>query len=105
MTDAEEGPGMPDELETLRARIEEIDGAIVGLLGERFRLTRWLGRIKERANLPVESPEREAELRALCARWAEGEGLEPRLVLELFELVRTHSKLEQSAEGRRPRTA
>lgn len=94
-----------DELGSVRARIEAIDAEILALLGERFRHVRWLGRFKERAHLPVENPEREAELRALYLRQAEAEGLDPDLVLRLFEGILARSKVEQSAQGRRPRTA
>lgn len=102
---ADDPPDPRSELESVRARIEEIDAEILALLGERFRHVRWLGRYKERACLPVENPAREAELRELYLRRAEAEGLDPGLVLRLFEGVLARSKIEQGAQGRRPRPA
>jgi chorismate mutase len=96
---------MGEELEVLRARIQQLDEAIIRLLGERFANVRVLGRYKAIANLTVEDPEREAELRELYLIAARREGLDPTLVLKLFEVVHEHSRAEQRAQGRRPKTA
>jgi len=96
---------MDGDLELLRARIEELDTAVIRLLGERFAHVRLLGRAKALAGLAVENPEREAELRAFHLRAAEREGLDPTLVGRVFEVVLEHSKAEQRAQGRRPKTA
>ena len=97
--------GGPEDLDLLRARIEELDAEIVHLLGERFVHVRLLGRWKALAALPIESSEREAELRALYLQAAQREGLDTKLVLRVFELVLEHSKAEQRAQARRPKTA
>jgi chorismate mutase len=96
---------MTEDLEVLRARIEELDGAIVRILGERFANVRLLGRRKAIEGVPVEDPEREDELRALYLRAAEREGLAPELVLRVFEVIHDHSKAEQRRQGRRTKTA
>jgi len=96
---------MGEDLELLRARIDEIDSAIIRLLGERFTHVRLLGRWKALAGLPVENPERENHLRALYLAAAQRESLDPTLVLKLFEVVLEHSKAEQHGQGRRPKTA
>lgn len=93
------------DIDIVRTRIGEIDTAILRLLGERFSHVRLLGRWKALAELPVESPEREAELRALYLQSARREGLDPELVLRVLELVLAHSKTEQRAQARRPKTA
>jgi chorismate mutase len=97
--------GGPEDLDLLRARIEELDAEIVHLLGERFVHVRLLGRWKAMADVPVENPAREAELRALHRQAAERAGLDPALVQRIFEAVLEHSKAEQHAQGRRPKTA
>lgn len=97
--------GDAPDLDLLRARIEELDAEILRLLGERFVHVRLLGRWKALADLPVENPAREAELHAFHQTVAEREGLDPVLVRRLFELVLEHSKAEQRAQGRRPKTA
>ncbi len=94
-----------DGIEFLRARIEELDSAIIRLLGERFAHVRLLGRWKALEDLPVENPAREAELRALYLQASQREGLDPLLVLQIFEAVHAHSKAVQDAQSRRPKTA
>lgn len=94
-----------EDMDVVRARIAEIDAAILRLLGERFAHVRLLGRWKARADLPVEDPQREAELRALYVKAAQREGLDLALVLRLFELVHERSRNEQHALARRPKAA
>lgn len=94
-----------EELEALRARIEDLDARVIRLLGERFAHVRRLGHHKALADVPVENPEREAELCALYVQAALHEGLAPDFVLRLFAVVHEHSKIEQAARNRRPRTA
>jgi chorismate mutase len=94
-----------EDIDIVRTRIGEIDTAILRLLGERFTHVRLLGRWKALAAVPVESPEREAELRALYLAAARREGLDPELVMRVLELVLEHSKTEQRAQARRPKTA
>jgi chorismate mutase len=89
-----------EDIEVMRTRIEEIDTAILRLLGERFSHVRLLGRFEERAELPVEYPEREARLRELYLRSARREGLDPGLVLRVFEVVHERSRAEQRAQSR-----
>jgi chorismate mutase len=97
--------GATEGIEFLRARIEELDSGIIRLLGERFAHVRLLGRWKALADQPVESPEREAQLRALYLQASLREGLDPQLVLGLFETVHEHSKAVQSAQARPTKTA
>src|SRR5262249_10132204 len=94
-----------DGIEFLRARIAELDSAVIRLLGERFAHVRLLGRWKALAEVPVEDPAREAELRALYHQAAQREGLDPLLVLRIFEAVHEQSRAVQAAQSRRPKTA
>jgi chorismate mutase len=94
-----------EDIELLRTRIEELDAAIIRLIGERFAHVRLLGRAKALAGQAVEDPERENELRSLYVQAAQREGLDPAFVLRLFETVLAHSRATQHAENRRPKTA
>jgi len=89
-----------EDIEFLRSRIEELDSGILRLLGERFAHVRLLGRWNARAE-----PERDAELRALYLHAAQREGLDPLLVLRVFDAVQEHSRAVLGGEVRRPLTA
>jgi len=96
---------MPEDLEVLRARIQELDEAVIRLLGERFANVRLLGRWKRIEGVPIEDPAREVELSGLYRRAAEREGLDVELVESLFRLVLEHSKAEQLAQAQQARRA
>ena len=51
-------------IEDWRRRIDEIDRQLVELLNERSQCAAEIGRIKQKANLPVYQPEREKEVLA-----------------------------------------
>lgn len=59
-----------DELNRIRASIDNIDAALVHLLAERFKHTQRVGRLKATHDLPPSDPAREARqierLRALA---------------------------------------
>lgn len=96
---------MSDELERLRARIDELDRQVLGLYARRFELVREIAHAKERAGRAVEDPAREERMRAAYARAAAELGLEPTLCEGLLELILRESKGLQSAvqaEGPRP---
>jgi chorismate mutase / prephenate dehydratase len=46
------------EIADWRKKIDEIDGKLVALLGERARVAEEIGRLKAKANLPIVEPER-----------------------------------------------
>lgn len=60
---------MSDRLSELRQRIDDVDGRLLDLLGERGRLVLEVGALKHATNAPVWRPEREAQiLRRLAER-------------------------------------
>ncbi len=89
-----------NELERIRARIQELDEALIRLLAQRFERVRALGALKAAENLPIEDETREAALRAHHARVAEREGIDPALVRRVFEALLAESKVVQRAAGR-----
>ena len=70
------GPSLPEEILALRRSIDNLDGAIVYLLAERFRLTTRVGIIKARDGLPASDPEREQWQTERLARIAQEAGLD-----------------------------
>lgn len=91
-----------DDLSILRKRLDEIDGDLVRLLTERFRVTDAVGRYKSKHRLSAVDPQREAEqfdrLRALAASG----GLEPEIAEKVLrciidEVVRRHRELAEGA--------
>jgi len=74
-------------LEPFRRRLDELDGQIAGLLGERFATCREIALYKREHEIPMMQPERVAEVRArYLARGAEVE-LPPDFTEDLFELL------------------
>jgi chorismate mutase len=59
-----------DELEEIRASIDNIDAALIHLLAERFKCTKRVGKLKAEHDMPPADPAREARqvtrLRALA---------------------------------------
>lgn len=91
------------ELGQIRARIQELDEALIRLLAQRFERVRALGQVKAAENLPIEDEAREAELRAHYARIAEREGVDPALVQRIFATILQESKGVQRAARRTKR--
>ena len=63
-----------DDIKEMRSEIDAIDASIAQLYRQRMEVARRIGRFKLEHNLPVDDPQREAQL--LTARTAE---LEPEL--------------------------
>ncbi len=55
---------MPDDLDAIRARINDLDKRLVELLNERARLVVDVGRVKRSTGVPIYAPHREAEVLA-----------------------------------------
>jgi chorismate mutase len=72
----EEQTPLPEEILALRRSIDNLDGAIVYLLAERFRLTTRVGIIKAREGLPAADPGREAWQTERLTRIAQEAGLD-----------------------------
>jgi chorismate mutase len=89
-------------IETLRARIDAMDEQLVTLLNIRATCAIEIGRIKRRTAIPVNQPEREAEIgrhvRSVSARL--GGPFSGEAVARLFERILDEDRqLEASLDG------
>ncbi len=67
MSESQSGP--TDDLNTLRARIDEVDRRLLEALCERANIVQQVGALKHRSGAPVYRPEREAQIfRSLAER-------------------------------------
>jgi monofunctional chorismate mutase len=83
-------------LDDERTKIDEIDEKIMVLLGERFRLVREIGRLKEEKGLPVPDRGREEYILSSVARRVE----DPDAREYVRSLYRTLFALSRDAERR-----
>lgn len=98
---APSGEGEPDippplevaaDLREARDLIDDIDRDLVRLLARRAQLARRAGRVKAAFGRPVLDESRERHVLLARRRWAEGEGLEPDRVAEIFEAILKFSR-------------
>ncbi len=74
-------------LEPFRRRLDQLDGEIIGRLGERFAICREIALYKRERGIPMMQPDRVAEVRSrYLARGAEVE-LPADFTADLFELL------------------
>ncbi len=74
-------------LEPFRRRLDEIDEAIAGLLGERFEICREVAHYKRTNDVPMMQPDRVAEVRARYMSRGAEVNLPAYFVAELFDLL------------------
>lgn len=83
-----------------RASIDRLDAILVYTLGERFKHTQGVGRLKAEHDLPPSDPAREAEQIARLERLAVEADLDPEFAKEFLafiisEVIRHHQKLQR----------
>lgn len=76
----------------MRTDIDQIDRQIVRLLGRRQDLSQRIGEVKHERGMPVQIPDREAELLDIIRKEAVHHGLEPEHVADLFGRVLSESR-------------
>ena len=82
-------------LEEHRESIDRLDAILVYTLGERFKHTKAVGRLKAEHNLPASDPERETWQISRLQRLAERAGLDPEFAAKIIgfiieEVIRHH---------------
>lgn len=88
----------PDGLDALRRDIDALDARVVDLLAERQRLVEKVAAWKRSHNLPVYHPAREEDLISRRRAQAQGAGLDPDLLEDLFRRLLRQSRVAQSAD-------
>lgn len=83
---------MPAEILRLRHSIDNIDGALMYLLAERFKCTRRVGELKAVGGLPPEDLAREREQIARLGQIAADAGLDPALAEDFRSFIVTQVK-------------
>ncbi|UKI19890.1 MAG: chorismate mutase [Oscillospiraceae bacterium] len=83
-----------DDIKEMRSEIDAIDASLAQLYRQRMEAARRIGRFKLEHNLPVDDPQREAQL--LAARTAELEPeLRPGFERLLRELIRASKRCQR----------
>ena len=93
---------VPAELKKYRASIDNLDAALIHILAERFRITKEVGELKARTELPAADPNRERlQVERLRKLAAEAE-LDPDFAEKLLnfiikEVIRHHEQIAGKA--------
>lgn len=83
---------MPDKITDLRKELTELDEEIIELLSRRFHLTDQVTAEKRSKDLPIEDLEREAEMNVLYEELCMKKGLDPEMIIRIFNQIRTEVK-------------
>ena len=100
-------PVVPAEILRLRHSIDNIDGALMYLLAERFKCTQRVGELKAQGGLPPEDLGRETQQIERLAQIAASAGLDP-VFAERFrtfvvtEVKRRHQLIAEQGDGEAP---
>jgi chorismate mutase / prephenate dehydratase len=95
---------MPDPLESLRNRIDELDRRLIEALAERQRIVAEIAELKADPALPLQDAERERDLLSRVSALANAQGLDSYFIESLYRRILEHSVRFQAArqdEGRR----
>ncbi|MEW2132729.1 chorismate mutase [Streptomyces sp. NPDC005435] len=100
-------PEVREELERLRASIDNIDAAVVHMLAERFKATQQVGRLKARHRLPPADPARESRQIARLRSLAEDARLDPAFAEKFLnfivaEVIRHHERIAEDTAAKPP---
>jgi len=91
-----------EQLERLRAQVDDLDGQTVELLGRRMALVRQMGELKRQHQVAVFQPGRWREI--LASRVAAGRQCElaPDFVIQLFQAIHAEAIRQQEENGPPP---
>lgn len=83
------------KIEQYRKKIDLIDEKIIGLLCKREKITQRIGEIKKEQKIKVLDNNRELKQNNYYSKCAKNKSLCEKYVVELFDVVRKHSKKKQ----------
>jgi chorismate mutase len=78
---------VPDELLTLREKIDSIDEEMLDLLARRFNITARVGELKAESGLDSIDPVREQEKLERLRALAEDKSLNSEFILDLYQIL------------------
>ena len=92
-----------DDLERLRASIDNMDAILLHTLAERFKLTQQVGVLKAQNDMPPADKAREARQIERLQRLASESGLDPAFAEKFLnfivaEVIRHHEKIREGQE-------
>lgn len=98
------GPDPVQQLQRLRASIDNIDAALVHLLAERFKCTQEVGWLKAANDLPASDPEREAQQIERLRELAHESMLDPEFAEKWFnfvvaEVIQHHQQIADASDA------
>jgi chorismate mutase len=88
-------PPTTDDMQSIRAEIDEIDRTIVDLLARRLDRAMAMGRAKAAAGIALHAPLRERQVIEAAAARARESDVDERYVRLLYRLVVEHSRSAQ----------
>jgi chorismate mutase len=88
-------PPTTDDMQAIRAEIDEIDRSMVDLIARRLDLAMAMGRQKAAAGIALHAPLRERRVIEAAAARARDAGVDERYVRLLYRLVVEHSRSAQ----------
>ncbi|WP_299536264.1 chorismate mutase [uncultured Streptomyces sp.] len=100
MSTSDIDPTVREELDRLRASIDNIDAAVVHMLAERFKATQQVGHLKAAHHLPPADPAREARQITRLRELATSARLDPAFAEKLLnfivaEVIRHHERIAE----------
>jgi chorismate mutase len=85
------------QLEDCRRSIDDLDGSLIAILAERFRLTEEIGRLKATHGVQATDSKREGEQREHFRKLASLHGLDEEIALDIMTRIIEHVKARHDA--------
>ena len=89
------------DLDDLRARIDQLDGALIAIVAERLEVCRQVAAVKEGSDTPVIQPARVRDVVESRRQQAIDAGVDPDFVEQLFRVLLTETHRIEVAGHRR----
>ena len=88
---------MKNQLESLRRKIDEIDGGMVNLLAKRMKIVRRIGEYKKKNNIPALQKDRFNRVLESKVNQGKKLGLNPALIEKIYHAIHEAAlKIEKS---------